>query len=219
MVLILFVLLPVICKSRLPVILTLIPIMTGQIIDITPEHEQLKSLIDNLKQQNRYDLLLDAIGVPALQQLNVIAARKTLSRLVITRDFKFLLADYGKEVVMTPVHKAVYLLFLHHEEGIEFKDLIDHRDELLGYYQMMCNRVDSAKITDTINRLTDKFDNAIHEKCARIKNAFAQCMDQYQLKYYAISSHTVRHIDGSDRIWFERRKAITLPREFVVEEF
>ena len=34
--------------------------------------------------------------------------------------------------------------------------------------------------------------------------------------YYIISSHTQKHIAGSCRIWYERLKVITLPRELVV---
>lgn len=177
--------------------------------------DQLKYLVDKLKQEEHYDLLLDAIGVPALQQLNILAAKASLSPLVITDDFRFLLPKYNKEVEMTPVHKALYILFLNHPEGIEFKRLVDHRDELLDLYRRMSNRISETKIIDTVDRLVNPLDNAINEKCARIKAAFAQCMDQYQLSYYTISSHTQRHIDGSSRVWFERKKTITLPRELV----
>lgn len=36
--------------------------------------------------------------------------------------------------------------------------------------------------------------------------------------YCIISGHTQKHIAGSSRIWYERLKVITLPREFVVSE-
>ena len=38
------------------------------------------------------------------------------------------------------------------------------------------------------------------------------------VKDYIISSHTQKHIAGSSRIWYERLKVITLPRELVVME-
>ena len=56
----------------------------------------------------------------------------------------------------------------------------------------------------------------MNEKCSRIKAAFAEHMDAYALRYYIISGHTVRHISGSNRLWFERKKTIELPRELVV---
>lgn len=41
-------------------------------------------------------------------------------------------------------------------------------------------------------------------------------MDEYSASYYIISSHTQKHFAGSSRIWFERLKVISLPRELVV---
>lgn len=42
---------------------------------------------------------------------------------------RILLPDYGdREIKMTPLAKAVYLLFLRHPMGIKFKCLPDHRN-------------------------------------------------------------------------------------------
>ena len=73
-----------------------------------------------------------------------------------------------------------------------------------------------AKMEEGVNRIVDPLDNAIHEKCSRIKKAFSDLMDEYRASYYIISSHTKRHVAGSTRVWFERLKVITLPRELVV---
>ena len=180
---------------------------------------QLASAVRRLQQMGRYDLMLKAVSVPVVEQLRIEAARAKLSRLVITSDFRFILADYDKEVVMTPVHKALYILFLNHEEGIEFKDLADHREELRLIYGQTAPATDLAKIEDTVCRLTDPTDNAINEKCSRIKAAFGCLMDEYTLNYYMISSHTTRHFNSSSRVWFKRLKLITLPRELVIRQF
>ena len=58
----------------------------------------------------------------------------------------------------------------------------------------------------------------INEKCSRIKKVFLDMMDEYTASYYIISSHTQKHIVGSSRVWYERLKIITLPRELVVKE-
>ena len=34
----------------------------------------------------------------------------------------------------------------------------------------------------------------------------------------SFSGHTQKHVAGSNRIWYERLKVITLPREMVVRE-
>ena len=184
---------------------------------LTPEERalELKRLIEQLQAEGRNDLLLKAIGVPLLEALRIEAAKGRLSRLVITEDYRFILTDYNKEVELQPVHKAVYLLFLAHPEGIEFKRLADYREELTRYYMATAKMMDKEKVMESVDHLINPLDNAINEKCSRIKKVFLELMDEYTASYYFISSHTQKHIAGSSRIWYERLKVITLPRELV----
>ena len=184
----------------------------------TPEEvsSQIRHLIGQLRLTGRTDLLLKAIGVPLLEELRIEAAKGRLSRLVITEDYRFILEDYHKEVELQPVHKAVYLLFLAHPEGIEFKRLANYREELTRYYMATAKIMDKEKVMESVDHLIDPLDNAINEKCSRIKKVFLELMDEYTASYYIISSHTQKHIAGSSRIWYERLKVITLPRELVV---
>ena len=185
---------------------------------LTPEEraQEVKRLVGQLQAEGRKDLLLKAIGVPLLEELRIEAAKGKLSRLVITKDYRFILADYNnKEVELQPVHKAVYLLFLAHPEGIEFKRLADYREELTRYYMATAKMMDKEKIIESVDHLVNPLDNAINEKCSRIKKVFLEMMDEYSASYYIISSHTQKHIAGSSRIWYERLKIITLPRELV----
>ena len=178
--------------------------------------EQVRVLAEQLKRAGRKDLLLRAIGVPLLEELRIEAARAKLSRLVITKDYRIILADYdNKEVELTPVHKAVYLLFLAHPEGIEFKKLRDYRDELARYYMATARQMDKETIMESVDMLVDPLNNSINEKCSRIKKVFMGMMDEYTASYYIISGHTQKHLEGSSRIWYERLKVITLPRELV----
>jgi hypothetical protein len=178
---------------------------------------ELKRLVEQLQTAGRTDLLLKALGTPLLEELRIEAAKPHLSRLLITADFRFVLMDYDNlEIELQPVHKAVYLLFLAHPEGIEFKRLGDYRDELTRYYMTTARWMDRQKIEESVNHLTNPLDNAINEKCSRIKKAFSDVMDDYRASYYIISSHTKKHVNGSARIWYERLKVITLPRELVV---
>lgn len=179
----------------------------------------LQTVVKELKTAGRYEELLSIVGVSALQQLNLEAAKARLSPFVITSDYRFLLPAYKKEVVLPPIHKALYILFLNHPEGIEYKRLVDHKEELTDLYRNIGTRINSQVIEKSIDRLVSPLDNSVNEKAARIKSTFAMCMDEYQLSYYVISNHTVRHIEGSSRIWFERKKSISLPRELVTMEF
>lgn len=178
---------------------------------------EITRLADCLRSAGRNDLLLRAIGVSALEELRLEAARARLSRLKITHDYRFLLIDYhNREIELQPVHKAVYMLFLSHPEGIEFKRLSDHREELRNYYTRIAPTYDIRKIEESVDRLTNPLDNAINEKCSRIKNVFNSMMDEYTANYYIISGHVKRHVEGTEKVWYERLKIINLPRHLII---
>ena len=165
---------------------------------------ELRRLAEQLVAADRRDLLLKAIGVPLLEELRIEVARGELSRLVITEDCRFVLADYNnKEVELQPVHKAVYLLFLAHPEGIEFKRLADYREELLGIYKTLKPMGLSKRTIQSIEDVTNPLLNSINEKCARIRSAFANEVDEALLNNYII-------IGKSGEV-----KKISLPRNLV----
>ena len=191
------------------------------ITDRTPEEiaAELSQLVRELVAAGRNDLLLRSIGVSVLEELRIEAAKSRLSRLLITKDYKIILVDYNnKEVEMTPVHKAVYLLFLNHPEGIEFKKLSEYRDELLQYYMSTAKLMDKQTITESVDMLVNPLNNSINEKCSRIKSIFLNMVDQYTANNYIISGHTQKHFAGSSKIWYERLKNIKIPRELVIRE-
>ena len=188
-------------------------------MDRTPEEiaAELSQLVRELVAAGRNDLLLRSIGVSVLEKLRIEAAKSRLSRMLITKDYRIILVDYdNKEVELQPVHKAVYLLFLTHPEGIEFKRLGEYREELMRYYMATAKLLDKEKIMEGVDHLVNPLDNAINEKCSRIKKVFLDMMDEYTANYYIISGHTQKRFAGSSRIWYERLKVITLPRELVI---
>ena len=187
----------------------------------TPENiaNELSVLVRELSTAGRNDLLLQAIGVSVLEDLRIEAAKGKLSRLLITKDYRFILMDYAnREIELTPVHKAVYMLFLNHPEGIEFKQLADYREELLGYYMRTARMMDKQAIEESVDKLINPLNNSINEKCSRIKNVFLSMMDRYTADFYIVSSHTKKHIAGSSKTWYERLKIVKLPRELVIRE-
>ena len=128
-------------------------------------------------------------------------------KLLIDKHNKLILTDYGnKEIKLSPIHKAVFFLFLRHPEGIYFKDLPDYRDELSAIYKEITGREDLEGIEDSLDKLTDPFNNSINEKCARIKNAFVSEFREEVAKWY--------FIDGTKG----ERKSIKLPRDLVTWE-
>lgn len=128
-----------------------------------------------------------------------------LSRLTITSDYRILLPDYDIEIKLTPLNKAVYLLFLRHEEGILFKNLVDYRNELLSIYGRITRFEDSERIERSIDLLVDSTNNSINEKCSRIREAFVSQFSDEIAQYYYITGDRLspKHIelDRSLVVW------------------
>lgn len=121
-----------------------------------------------------------------------------LSRMVITSDFRIILPDYkNMEIKMEPLVKAVYIFFLRHPEGVMFKELPEHREELEYIYRAVKSkrndidrRVESGQspvISPSVTALTDPTSNSINEKCTRIKEAFVSHFHEYTAINYFVS--------------------------------
>ena len=131
---------------------------------------------------------LRALGVDELMLRKLLEREDTLSRLVITRDFRILLPDYhDMEIEMSPLPKAVFLLYLRHEEGIPFKLLSDYEQELRAIYLQLTDRVQPEVIEKSIQALCDPTQNAINEKCTRIREAFVEKFDERLAQYYFVT--------------------------------
>ena len=131
---------------------------------------------------------LRELGVDELVLRKLLEKEDTLSRLVITRDYRIILPDYhDMEIEMTPLPKAVFLLFLKHEEGIPFKFLSDYEEELRTIYMQLTDRVQTEVIDKSIQALCDPTQNAINEKCARIREAFVSKFDERLAQYYFVT--------------------------------
>ena len=132
---------------------------------------------------------------------------RKFSRLKITSDYKIYLMDYGmKEIRMSPLPKALYLLFLHHPEGILFKELPRYRTELMNIYRQLSMHENPDKAAESIRRMTDPYDNSVNEKCSLIRAAFLKVIaDDLAAQYY---------ITG----YRGEPKRILLNRELVIQE-
>ena len=173
--------------------------------------EETKKMLAEIKEK------LDAVRLRGVSE--AIIARYVepcpkLSRMTIGYDFKITLNDYNDtEIVMEPVVKAVFLLFMRHEEGIRFKDLDAYQTELeIIYRAVKAKRNDIDKkmeadfqpqISESVKSLTNPCSNSINEKCARIKEAFVvHFHDSIASNYY------VQGVRASE-------KRIRVPRELV----
>ena len=104
---------------------------------------------------------------------------------------------------MTPLPKALFLLFLSHPDGIPFKYLPDYKEELAKIYFELKPNVDPVVANRSIEDLTTPFGNSINEKCARIREAFVRHFAEHLAENYFITGKR------------GEPKKITLPRDLV----
>ncbi len=156
--------------------------------------EEIREEVERLHQEGFNEFVLRCM----------VPVKEKLSRIIITPEYDILLPDYGKAPIeMSPLPKAVFLLFLKHEEGIYFKELMDYRKELKAIYAQITNRISDNVVNESLNKITNPTVNAINEKCSRIKEAFLLRMDERIADHYYITGKR------------GEKKRITLPRELV----
>lgn len=165
--------------------------------------ETIKAGLANKDADERFDADVDLIGQEIRERIDLLRARGLSSlairkligddsdkpsRLIIDSQYRIILPDYdNKEINLSPIHKAVFFLFLRHPEGIYFKNLSDCRDELSSIYKRITGREDLSAVEESIDRLTNPLDNSINEKCARIRNAFVSEFREELADWYTIN--------------------------------
>ncbi|MBP3512353.1 MAG: hypothetical protein J6K19_10000 [Prevotella sp.] len=183
------------------------------------EYEDADDAFDNetmkLLEDVRYKIaLLRRKGISDVILSELVKPDIELSRIIISKDYRITLPEYNNtEITMTPLVKAVFLLFLKHPEGICFKSLPDHRKELSVIYDSIRGCAGSSKrimgirkYSDNILNVTDPLNNSINEKCTRIKEAFLLKIHESQACNYFITGER------------GKPKKIALPQNLIVWE-
>ena len=149
----------------------------------------MRSMDDIKNEIKRLVKMLRDNGVSEKEIKELFDVQKPLSRLKVTKDYRIVLLDYDNlEVKMEPIHRAVYLLFLQHPEGIRFKELPDYREELAEIYRSMkLSTQVKKKVEKSIDDLTNPLMYSISEKCIRIREKFLKVLDAETARYYIIS--------------------------------
>ena len=157
-------------------------------------NDAIAMVVKQLHQQNVNEFVLRCL----------VPVEEKLSRVVVTPDYNILLPDYDSDPIpLTPLPKAVFLLFLRHDEGIYFKELMDYREELQSIYSKITNRTSANVVDSSLDAVTDPTKNSINEKCSRIREAFVGRMDERIAQHYFITGKR------------GEVKRITLPRDLV----
>lgn len=177
--------------------------------------EETQKILEDIQKQ------LDAIRLKGIGEAIIakyIKPRPVLSHIRITHDFRIFLDDYNNlEIKMEPLVKAVYLLFLRHEDGIAFKDLADYGTELETIYravkqkkndidEKLMSKTNTPSLSPNVQKLTNPLDNSINEKCTRVKEAFIVHFHESIAENYFIVGLR------------QENKRITLPRNLIIWE-
>ena len=143
--------------------------------------DEIRTRIQLLKESGSLSLIGDILE-------EIQGATKKLSTVFITNDYRIFLKDYGmKEVVMSPLPKSVFILFLRHPEGIPFKKLADYHDELLSIYRNITVHENIDRVIESIRALTDPLNDSINEKCSRIRAAFLEVIADNLAQHYYVT--------------------------------
>lgn len=169
-------------------------------IEEPPLDERTAAILEDI------DRITDKFGISIEELAVLIGYRVKLSHLRISRNGRIQLSDFGKEVKMNQLSKALYFLFLRHPEGIRFKEVANHRKELLDIYLGITGREEQDGIERTIDKLIDPFGNEMNVCASRIKAAFRNEVSELVARFYCLEGRP------------GEKKKVPLDRDFVIWE-
>ena len=112
-----------------------------------------------------------------------------ISKIEINVQNRIWLPYFKKEVEMSHLTKSIYFLFLKHPEGINLKDLENHKNELLNIYTSISNQIDYDKMKKSVSDVCCIETKSIYTHISRIKSAYYKLMDESYAKHYIISGY------------------------------
>lgn len=131
---------------------------------------------------------LSEMGVNDDTLMDLLRPQRHISRIYITSDYRIFLPDFNDmEVSLTPLPRAVFILFLRHPEGIVFKEIGDYFLELLQIYRIiMGKRFNELRARQSLATLCDPLKNSLNEKCSRIREKFFEVLSPDAAPLYCI---------------------------------
>jgi len=149
--------------------------------------EKIRKQIDFLKAEGYYKLLLQEVSKDLLPT-STIDETKQVSRLIIDEEYRIFLPDYNNlEITLTPLPKALFILFLKHPEGILFPEMPKYEKELFHIYKHLSKSESYFKMKSSIADMCNPNKNSINEKASRIKEAFIQHFSEDLANQYTIT--------------------------------
>lgn len=165
----------------------------------------LLELLENNDFSTDEDVLKILGSIIPPKNTNVITCEKEeMSRIVIDKNGRIFLPSYSSmEVKMPYLPKTVFIFFLIHKEGIEFKSMYNYIQELYEIYQIVAleKNTEASKIRRSLENLVEPVNNRIYETCSIIRRSFSMVIPELLMEFYCITGkrgekHQIR-IDSS----------------------
>ena len=109
---------------------------------------------------------------------------------VIDAKCKLFFPQYShEEVKMSYLPKTVYIFFLLHPKGVEFKNMGPYFDKLYQIYQIVSEEknIEAQKIRRSLKNLMEPGNNRIYEICSVVRRALSKTLPAELIELYAIT--------------------------------
>jgi hypothetical protein len=104
-------------------------------------------------------------------------------------DFNITLPLYPNvTITLEPLPKTLYILFLHHPEGIVLKDIQLYEAELKKIYSNVSGRKNPTVIKRVLRSLIDPTENPLHKNLSIIRRSFTSKLN-YNIARNYIPTH------------------------------
>lgn len=116
--------------------------------------------------------------------------KEEMSQIIIDKNGRIFLPDYSSiEVKMPYLPKTVFLFFLIHKEGIEFKSMYNYMHELYEIYQIVAleKNTEAGKIRRSLENLVEPVNNRIYETCSIIRRSLSMVVPEALMEMYCIT--------------------------------
>ena len=91
-------------------------------------------------------------------------------------------------IKLEPLPKALYILFLHHPEGIILKEMQDYENEFRSIYSTVSGRRNPTVVNRMFKAINDPTDNILHKTLSIIRHCFMSKLN-YSIARNYIPSH------------------------------
>ncbi len=140
--------------------------------EIPPEALRLIQTIREQQLELGFQQLMQIIQFKQLHSKteDLISPVNEIIKMNIDAHYTIVMDDPIGHLKMEPLHRALYVLFLQHPNGINLYELKKYKEPLLHIYKAITQREEMQPIIDSIDRLVNRHDNSIYEKISRINN-------------------------------------------------